>query len=435
MISILGGIGWNRLTGSTDDDWIDRANHLWTVCLLLVFAVVVSSAQYVGDPIHCWSPAEYMGPYGTYIRYYCWISNTYYIPIDTPIPKDNTLHQQAEINYYQWVPIILLFMAFCFKVPNIIWHLMNTKSGINLAKLCEITDKIHLNGKPEDRDESLRMIARHIDCWLRENRNYHRNIVVKVRSRISNVFVWCCAKREGCYLCGFYLFTKMLYCLNCVLQFYFLDAFLGMDFGRYGFEILEHFHDHGEWKETPRFPRYTLCNFKIRQLQNVQPFTAQCVLPINLFNEKIFAVIWFWLFLVAILSFYNLATWLFYLLFAHRREMFVKKYLEISNLIQTGFDKKLSRRFANVYLRDDGCFLLRMVGKNSTEFILLGLIKILWTMYKNKPFDNRNISDLRSDDEPGFRSDEETGFYHSMINESNNNIHKGITNTKTMSQV
>ena len=60
-IPILGGITWSHLTGSTDDDWIDRVSHLWSVCLLLMFAVLVSSGQYVGDPIHCWCPAEFTG--------------------------------------------------------------------------------------------------------------------------------------------------------------------------------------------------------------------------------------------------------------------------------------------------------------------------------------------------------------------------------------
>jgi len=134
----------------------------------------------------------------------------------------------------------------------------------------------------------------------------------------------------------------------------------------------------------------TLCDFKIRQLQNVHTFTVQCVLPINLFNEKIFAAVWFWLFFVSILSFYNLASWLCYLIFTHNKEMFVRKYLRVNNEIQSGFDKKLSRRFANDYLRDDGCFLLRMVGKNSTDIILSDLMKILWVMFKHRPFNNRS---------------------------------------------
>ncbi|KAL4217041.1 hypothetical protein ACF0H5_023497 [Mactra antiquata] len=399
-ISILGGISWKSLTGSTDDDWIDRANHLWTVVLLMLFAVIVSSGQYVGDPIHCWCPAEFTGTFVSYAKNYCWISNTYYIPMESNIPRDIRNRQKAELNYYQWVPIILLFMAFLYKAPNIIWHLLNTKSGINLNKICDMTDNIHY-GKPEEREATMVQIAKYVDRWLRENRNYHRNFVVKMRQKLSNVFIFCFAKRDGYFLTGFYLFVKILYCFNCVSQFFLLDSFLAMDFGGYGFEIISYFNEHGEWKETPRFPRVTLCDFKIRQLENVQSFTVQCVLPINLFNEKIFALLWFWMFTISILTFYNLASWLFYLLFRHNKELFVRKYLRACNEIQSAYDKKLSKRFALHYLREDGCFLLRMVGKNSTDIILSDLIQLLWRMYKEKPFNNRkNLPDLSSETTP-----------------------------------
>ena len=320
-----------------------------------------------------------------YTKNYCWISNTYYIPIEAEIPPDISTRQKAELNYYQWVPIILLFMAFLFKAPNIFWHLLNTKSGINLSKLCEMVDKINI-GDCKEREEALLQIGKYIDRWLRENRNYHRNIFVRVREKMSNIFLFCFAKRDGCFLTGFYVFTKMLYCANCVGQFFLLNSFLAMDFGGYGFEIISYFSQHGEWKESPRFPRVTLCDFMVRQLSNVQRWTVQCVLPINLFNEKIFALIWFWLFFISVLSFYNLTTWLYHLLFSHNKELFIRKHLRIANQITCGFDKKLARRFANDYLREDGCFLLRIVGKNSTEIVLSDLVRILWMLFKDRPF-------------------------------------------------
>ncbi len=44
-----------------DDDFADRLSHRYTVSLLVVFAIVVSTALYVGKPITCWVPKHFTG--------------------------------------------------------------------------------------------------------------------------------------------------------------------------------------------------------------------------------------------------------------------------------------------------------------------------------------------------------------------------------------
>ena len=73
--------------GNTDD-WIDRLNHNYTVTLLILFSLTVMTSQYVGDPIHCWTPAEFEGAWVAYAKSYCWIKNTYFLPINDEIPVD-----------------------------------------------------------------------------------------------------------------------------------------------------------------------------------------------------------------------------------------------------------------------------------------------------------------------------------------------------------
>lgn len=44
-----------------DDDIYDRLSRRFSVVLLMLFTVVVSTKQYVGDPIACFAPAQFTG--------------------------------------------------------------------------------------------------------------------------------------------------------------------------------------------------------------------------------------------------------------------------------------------------------------------------------------------------------------------------------------
>jgi len=63
------------------------------------------------------------GTFTLSMRYYtdniCWIKNTYYIPLEETIPnKDEEI--TSEINYYQWVPIVLVLQALAFYMPYMV---------------------------------------------------------------------------------------------------------------------------------------------------------------------------------------------------------------------------------------------------------------------------------------------------------------------------
>ncbi|KAK7498491.1 hypothetical protein BaRGS_00010151 [Batillaria attramentaria] len=117
-MTLLSLAKFSKLEGTRDDDWADRASHLYTVLLLCIFAALVSSAQYVGDPIHCWCPAEFPSFHVAYTKNLCWVKNTYYIPMQDGIPKEIHKRDEGEITYYQWVPIIFLSWRCCSKRPT-----------------------------------------------------------------------------------------------------------------------------------------------------------------------------------------------------------------------------------------------------------------------------------------------------------------------------
>ena len=306
------------------------------------------------------------------------------------ITPDNKSHTELEITYYQWIPLILLFMAFLFKFPSFMWRVLNGYSGINLTKIVDLTATTQL-GDPAKRDSTCKQIAGYLDRWLESNREYHWNFVVRMRQKASR-FCFLCNRREGTFLTGLYLFIKALYVVNVICQFFILNAFLGDFFSMWGVEAVKSLAMEYEMKESRRFPRVTLCDFQIRQLQNIQDYTVQCVLPINLFNEKIFVFLWFWFVLVAVVTCANFLFWCYRSIFRRNRAQFIKKFLKISDRLNNESDKKLCKKFADAHLRDDGIFLLRIVQKNSNDILLSDLVTNMWDIFRDKPMIKKSYS-------------------------------------------
>ncbi|KAL3854759.1 hypothetical protein ACJMK2_014008 [Sinanodonta woodiana] len=286
-----------------------------------------------------------------------------------------------------------------FKIPNIIWKLLNGGSGLNLSKVCKLADETQW-GTPDDRKGKIKNICKFMDRWLQTHREYHNNFVVRIKAKASRILCFVCNKRQGTFLTALYIWIKVLFLANVIGQFFLLNAFMATNYNLYGFEYIKMFQSGTAAQESPRFPRITLCDFQIRQLQNIQRWTVQCVLPINLFNEKIFVFLWFWFFVVAVLAGINFFRWLYLIVLKRNNYMYVKKFLLISSKIHTETDKKLARRFAEEYLRDDGCFVLRMVGINSTDLVISDLLEELFAQFKeaNEPMPHEYIPTIDEED-------------------------------------
>src|SRR6218665_1137286 len=117
-----------------DDDYVDRLSRQYTVVVVVCFAFLVSTKQFVGTPMNCWCPAEFTESQTEYTNAICWVSNTYNLPIETVIPDKRFDEQskQQRISYYQWVPLILIFQGVLSFIPCQIWRFLNKRAGINL---------------------------------------------------------------------------------------------------------------------------------------------------------------------------------------------------------------------------------------------------------------------------------------------------------------
>ncbi|XP_048237899.1 innexin unc-9-like isoform X2 [Haliotis rufescens] len=359
----------------SDDDITDRLYHRWTVILLVLLSIIVILVNFVGDPIRCWCPAEFTDSHCNYTEAFCWIKNTYFVPKDDYLPENVPEREDLEIKYYQWVSIILLFLALCFKAPNMFWRMLNTRGGINLEKTVHYCNTNQIGAQ---REECVQIVGKFLDRWLMTSKRAHYGLVHTVIEKISTCFCFCLGRRNGTYLAGLYLCIKFSYLFVSIGILLLLNKFLAMEYTFYGVELIDNLVKNKEMRESPLFPRVTLCDFQIRRLQNVQRYTIQCVLAINLYNEKIFAFLWFWLVIITFIGLYSYFIWIKRLMVPSRRIGFVRKYFH-------HIDKKVTKnakgKFIRDYLATDGVFVLRMLEYNTSEMMVVDVVKALWDRF------------------------------------------------------
>ncbi|CAF5210640.1 unnamed protein product, partial [Rotaria magnacalcarata] len=239
-----------------DDDFTDRLSRLYSVLLFSIFVLIVSSVQFVGNPISCFTPASFTDAHITYTDFVCWISNTYFISMDKDIPEVNNSEQREGthiIRFYQYVPFILMLQTLGFFLPGFFWRSGSPHFGVALQKYLDQlnTSRNSLSESPLYRQKLIRNVAARLDQYFRMR---PRKIIPK--------------------LTIFYLFIKTTY------------------------DIIERFliYSNTVSHASLQFPTNVLCDFIVRFLgKNKHRHTVQCVLPINIFNEKIFIFAYLWL--------------------------------------------------------------------------------------------------------------------------------------------
>lgn len=165
MDKILGviGAGAAHLVGHHDDDLADRLSHCHTSSLLIVFAIVVSTKQFVGEAINCWVPAHFTGNHEEYTNNYCWVRNTYYLPFADRVPTDDLESSRRMVSYYQWVPLLLLVQALLFHLPITVWRTLSGRSGMYVRNLVDCGRTLIDTDLSHSRDMMLRYMTRQMD--------------------------------------------------------------------------------------------------------------------------------------------------------------------------------------------------------------------------------------------------------------------------------
>ena len=264
-------------------------------------------------------------------------------------------------------------------------------TGINVNNLVEAAETIQNALYPERRDKTIKYMIRHLDHYLDYQREYRGGCCVTVKHFLAKHLCLICGNRYGNYLITLYLIIKVIYVTNVALQLIILNQFLGQGFHFYGFEVVRALLN-GDSSYSERFPLVTYCHFEAQQVGGRHPHTVRCVLPINFFLEKIYIFLWFWLVFIALAAIFTFCQWTYVIAIRANRISYVRKHLKIMDKINRNSDRdrKLTEKFSELYLRQDGIFVLKLVAKNSTDIVVADIVAALWENYKSKAMHVRN---------------------------------------------
>lgn len=405
MDSILDAVGVGKLSFSKtkrDSDVIDRLNHMQTTMLLVMFAVLVTTKQFVGDSITCWVPAHFTGNQEEYTNSYCWVRNTYLLPNDQPVPKVEEADKRRMIPYYQWLPMILLMQALFFYLPNVVWHTFNRRAGVDISSIVAAGLTFNRTEMMEMKEKTRVHMTTQIDRYLTvQSDGGGDKCTISLKHCLSRLTCRACGRRKGNYLVILYLFVKALYVINVITQLFLLDVLLGARFHMYGFDVLADVSSGKDWTESSGFPRVTLCDFNIRRFGNLHRYTVQCVLPINQFNEKIYLFLWFWMVAVAAMTCFSFVKWVFRFLVPSHRMRYIRQHIEYDGRALTDAEKrKTCPKFVKEYLKQDGAFILQLVSLNTDSITATELIISLWKNYCSKNTTSQSDGDFEPTEGP-----------------------------------
>lgn len=163
------------------DDFVDRLNRKYTVILILVFVTVLSSKQYIGEPLACFAPAHFTGAHVEYTNNICWISKAFYVPVDTTFSWSSTTPKYItdDLNFQffnsshlkfarvdnliAYYPFLLIVQAILFYIPFFFWKNVINRSAYDITTLIYIAYNTQFCDTQVQREKSLRYLIKHLD--------------------------------------------------------------------------------------------------------------------------------------------------------------------------------------------------------------------------------------------------------------------------------
>lgn len=292
--------------------------------------------------------------------------------------------------------------ALLFYMPIIIWRVMNNDTGMDFNDIIETAEKVQRETDNSKKEQLIGFLAKQTHRYLGMARLDNKYGAFNIKTIIKRI-CGMCGKKYGNYVTMWYFIIKLIFLANVLGQLWMMNFFLGQDYSSYGIEVLTKMWYGEDWTQSARFPRVTFCDLEVRRLGNLQPYTVQCVLTINLFNEKIYLYLWWWFLLVAVMTFIGLVLHALRTLRPSDKENYITKHLCIG---LDDFDPDSKRNIACMhhfiyhYLRYDGVLLMRLVGHNTNKATVRNYICALYRYFTLLPSTHKALEDKFPDEMP-----------------------------------
>uniref|UniRef100_A0AC35FMH1 Innexin n=1 Tax=Panagrolaimus sp. PS1159 TaxID=55785 RepID=A0AC35FMH1_9BILA len=362
-------------------DGIDRLNSVLTSSMLAILIIFLGSHYYlIYDPIQCWMPEQMTKDnWEKYVEDYCYVQNTYFVSFENDTNLPEAERHKYEQKYYYWVPLILIVQFFLFLIPNAIWNYISKRTGLNAKTILA-------HAKDSSSEPSPHKLI-NAESWAAA-KYIHEIIFFNCRRKIR-LFGIFPSKTYNEYFTATYLYYKFLNCLNSFAQFLILNQFLSESYTFGGFGLLRDLLIEKDWKLTGHFPRVTFCDVSIRDDASdlSMNFTVQCVLPNNMFNEKIYIILWFWFAALTALNFINLFYWIYTSMYFAWKMHFIKAQLQFPCLRFARLENGDVLQFLQEWLKVDGLTALRLISANSGDFVssdILGAMYLDFVVQRSK---------------------------------------------------
>ncbi|XP_050436009.1 innexin inx7-like [Adelges cooleyi] len=298
----------------TIDNSAFRLHYRLSLAILLASTTLVCSRQYIGEHIRCIAT----GIPTHVVNTFCFFTTTYTVPgVNNsahpgvgPIQWDSKPVHHA---YYQWVPFVLFFQAILFYLPHLIWK--SYEAG-TISLLVDGLQRLYLK---TDGDQDVVAGNRKIPSTVTT-----RARIQEVIDHLDTVTRFRVNRHWATALVG----CEVLNLLNVLLQIRIMNNFLGGQFYSYGWKLFSVEDDTFDRV----FPKMTKCDFhKFGPSGTIQTHDAMCVMALNIVNEKIYAVLWFWFLFVLLPVSVGALVWRFIQYALHSRESFNRLVLRESS--------------------------------------------------------------------------------------------------------